>query len=142
MTSSEETVQFILELDNPELEDGQKLKFSKNLLRDLRDLDEVEKADRTEDLTSEEGSKAGLDTLIGSVKALVPVKKVKEFFEYLKDLLQNKPIKVSVKVGKNETKIEANNTQELAEAEKTVLNLIAAMNRESNVQEDSTADRS
>ena len=51
MMSDKETIQFTFGLDNPELEDEERVKFVKKLLRELRNLDEVERADRTEDLT-------------------------------------------------------------------------------------------
>ena len=55
--SDEGIIQFTFGLDEPELEDEQRLKFAKKLLRELRNLDEVERAERTEDLTPETGSK-------------------------------------------------------------------------------------
>ncbi|MGB5715415.1 MAG: hypothetical protein WBM44_31455 [Waterburya sp.] len=76
--SNEKTLQFTFSLDEPELEDEQRLKFAKKLLRELRNLDEVEKADHTEDLTPEAGSKPGFATLLGSITALVP-----DFSRYL-----------------------------------------------------------
>ena len=125
--SDEGTIQFTFGLDDPELEDEQRLKFAKKLLRELRNLDEVERADRTEDLTPEAGSKPGFATLIGSVTALVRVKNIKAFLGFLGDRLQDKPIKGSIKVGDNEVTFEVKSRQELAEFEKTALNLIAAM---------------
>lgn len=134
-------IEFVLGLDDPDLEDEQKLKFARNLLRELRDLDEVEKADRTEDLNPEVGSKPGFATLIGSITALVHVKNIRAFFGFLGDRLQDKPIKGSIKVGENQVKFEVKSRQELAEFEKTALNLIAAMNQAGNAQEDSTTNR-
>ena len=139
--SKEETIQFTFGLDEPELEDEQRLKFAKNLLRELRNLDEVEKADRTEDLTPEAGSKPGFATLIGSITALIHFKNIKAFLGFLGDRLQDKPIKGSIKVGENQVEFEVKSRQELAEFEATALNLIAAMSQSSNAQEDSTTDR-
>lgn len=118
----------------PELEDEQRLKFAKNLLRDLRNLDEVERADPTEDLTPETGSKPGFATLIGSITALVQVKNIKAFLGSLGDLisLTDKPIKGNIKVGDNQVAFEVKSRQELAEFEKTALTLIAAMGGETN----------
>ncbi len=139
--SDEETIQFTFGLDQPELEDEQRLKFAQKLLRELRDLDEVEKADRTEDLTPEAGSKPGFATVIGSVTAIIPVKYIRAFLDFLGDRLQDKPIKGSIKVGDNKIEFEVKSRQELAEFEKTALNLIAAMSGESNVKEGSSTDR-
>ncbi len=133
--SDEGTIQFTFGLDQPELEDEQRLKFAKKLLRELRNLDEVERADRTEDLTPEAGSKPGFATLIGSVTALVQLKNIQAFLGFLGDRLQDKPIKGSIKVRDNEVEVEfeVKSRQELAEIEKTALNLIAAMSGEKNV---------
>ena len=131
--SDEGIIQFTFGLDEPELEDEQRLKFAQKLLRELRNLDEVERADRTEDLTPEAGSKPGFATLIGSITALVHVKDIKAFLGFLGDRLQDKPIKGSIKVGDSKVEFEVKSRQELAEFEKTALNLIAAMSRESNV---------
>ena len=125
--SDKETIQFTFGLDEPELEDEQRLKFAQKLLRELRNLDEVEKADRTEDLTPETGSKPGLATVIGSITAIIPVKHIRAFLDFLGDRLQDKPIKGSIKVGDNEVAFEVKSRQELAEFEKTALTLIAAM---------------
>lgn len=137
-----ETIQFTFELDDPELEDEQRLKFSQKLLKELRNLDEVERAERTEDTTPEAGSKPGFATLIGSITALVQFKNIKAFFGFLGDRLQDKPIEGSIKVGENQVTFKVKSRQELAEVEKTALNLIAAMSQASNAQEDSTTDRS
>ncbi len=130
MASSREDetiIQFTFGLDEPELEDEQRLKLAKKLLRELRNLDAVERADRTEDLYPEAGSKPGFATLIGMVTAQVSFKNIKAFLGFLGERLQDKPIKGSIKVGDNKVEFEVKSRQELAEFEKTALNLIAAM---------------
>ena len=87
----------------------------------------MEKAERTEDLTPEAGGKPGFATVIGSVTALIPVKYIRAFLDFLGDRLQDKPIKGSIKVGNNQVAFEVKSRQELAEFEQTALNLIAAM---------------
>ncbi|MGK7951485.1 MAG: hypothetical protein AB4368_22545 [Xenococcaceae cyanobacterium] len=124
----EGTIQFTFGLDEPELEDEERLKFAKNLLRELRNLDEVERADRTEYLYPEAGSK-GFATLIGTLTAQVSFKNIKAFLGFLGDRLQDKPIKGSIKVGDNQVEFEVKSRQELAEFEQTALKLIAAMSK-------------
>ena len=123
----EAIIQFTFGIDNPELEDSERLKFAKKLLPELRDLDEVEKADRAEDLNPEAGSKPGFATLIGTLIAQVSINHVTGFCGFLGDRLQDKPIKGSIKMGDREVAFEVKSTRELAELEKTALNLIAAM---------------
>ena len=55
--------------------------------------------------------------------------------------LQDKPIKGSIKVGDNPVEFEVKSRQELAEFEKTALNLITAMRGASHVKEGGTTDR-
>jgi glucose-6-phosphate dehydrogenase assembly protein OpcA len=64
------------------------------------------------------------------LQAEVSFKSIKAFVGFLGDRLADKPVKVKVKVGDKETEIEAKSRQELAELEKTALNLIAAMGGE------------
>lgn len=87
MMRDETTIQFTFGLDESKFEDEQRQKFAQKMLKELRNLDEVEKADRTEDLTPEAGSKPGFATLIGSITALVHVKDIKAFFGFLGDRL-------------------------------------------------------
>jgi len=128
----ENIIQFTFGLDDPELEDEERLKFSKKLLRELRNLDEVEKADRAEDLDPEAGSKPGFATLLGTLTAQVSFENIKGFLGFLGDRLQDKPIKGRIKVGENEVEFEVKSRQELAEFEKTALRLIEAMGGEIN----------
>ncbi len=68
------------------------------MLRELRNLDEVERADRTEDLTPEAGSKPGFATLVGMLTAEVSFQNIKAFLVFLGDRLQDKPIKGSTQI--------------------------------------------
>ena len=129
----ETTIQFIFGLDDSELEDEERLKFAKKLLPELRNLDEVDRADRAENLTPETGSKPGFATLIGMVTAQVSFQNIQGFLGFLGDRLQDKPIKGSIKVGDNEVAFEVKSRQELAEFEQTALTLITAMGGASNV---------
>jgi hypothetical protein len=127
--TDETIIQFTFGLDDPELEDDERQKFAQRLLPELRSLDEVIRADRAENLDPEAGSK-GFATLVGLLQAEVSFKSIKAFVGFLGDRLADKPVKVKVKVGDKETEIEAKSRQELAELEKTALNLIAAMGGE------------
>lgn len=121
------TIQFTFAIDDPELDDDRRLKIASKLLRELRDLDEVEKADRAEDLNPEAGSKPGFATLIGVLTAQVSIKNIKTFLAFLGDRLGDKPIELTVKVGDKEVSIKAKSRQELLESEKIAKDLLAAM---------------
>ena len=128
----EPIIQFTFAVDDPELDDDRRQRLAHRLLQELRNLDEVERADRTEDLHPEAGSKPGFATLIGILTAEVSVKNIKGFLEFLGDRLQDKPIKGSIKMGDNQVEFEVKSRQELAEFEKTALKLIEAMGGDKN----------
>ncbi|MDB9352212.1 hypothetical protein [Nodularia spumigena] len=125
--TGEPTIQFTFAVDDPELDDESRQKIANKLLREIRDLDEVEKADRAEDLNPEAGSKPGFATLIGMLTAEVSIKNVKGFLSFLGDRLGDKPIKIIVEVGEKKVNIEAKSRQELLESERIVKALLEQM---------------
>ncbi len=125
--TNDRTIQFTFALDDPELDDNRRQKIAGNLLRELRDLDEVEKAYLSEDIYPEPGSKPGFATLIGFITAKVNIQNIKGFFSFLSDRLGDKPIELTVKVGDKEVSIKAKSRQELLESEKIAKDLLAAM---------------
>lgn len=128
----DEIIEFTFGLDAPEIEDSEKLQFTKNLLPELRGLDEVNRAERAKKLAPEADSKPGFETLLGVLTAEVSLKNVKKFLGFLGDRLKDKPIKGTIKMGDNikEIQFEVKSRQELAEFEKTALKLIEAMRDE------------
>ncbi|MDB9316508.1 hypothetical protein [Nodularia spumigena] len=122
--TGEPNIQFTFAVDDPELDDEKRQKIANKLLREIRDLDEVEKADRAEDLNPEAGSKPGFATLIGMLTAEVSIKNVTGFLSFLGDRLGDKPIKIIVEVGDKKVNIEAKSRQELLESERIVKALL------------------
>jgi len=120
------TIQFTFAVNDPELDDDRRLKIASKLLPELQKQDEVVKADLTEDLNPEAGSK-GFATLIGVLTAQVSIKNIKTFLSFLGDRLGDKLIKLTVKVGDKEVSIKAKSRQELLESEKIAKDLLAAM---------------
>ena len=125
-------IYFTFGLNAPGLEDEEKSKFAKKLLKQLRDCDEVEKVDRTEDLNPEEGSRPAFATLMGFLTAEVSVKNPKAFLSFLGDRIQDKSLKIKVKVGEKEIEIVANSESELKKLEETALKLMEKMKDETN----------
>ncbi|WP_445635711.1 Sugar ABC transporter permease [Nostoc sp. DSM 114161] len=125
--TGEPTIQFTFGVDDPELDDERRQKIANKLLREIRDLDDVEKADRAEDLNPETGSKPGFATLTGVLTAEVSMKNVKGFLSFLGDRLGDKPIKINVKLGDKEVNIEAKSRQELLETERLAKELLTVM---------------
>jgi hypothetical protein len=125
-------IYFTFSLNDPELEDEEKAKFAKKLLKQLRNCDEVERAERTEDLNPEEGSRPGFATLMGFLTAEVSVKNLKAFLGFLGDRIQDKSLKIKVKVGEQEIELVANSEEELKKLETTALKLMEKMKEEAN----------
>ncbi len=123
--TGEPIIKFTFAVDDRELDDERRQKIANKLLREIRDLDEVEKADRGSDLNPEAGSK-GFATLIGVLTAEVSMKNVKSFLGFLSDRLADKPIKINIKVGDKEVNIEAKSRKELLESERIAKDLLAA----------------
>ena len=120
------TIQFTFAIDDPELDDDRRDKIARQLLPELRKQDEVVKADLTEDLNPEAGSK-GFATLIGVLTAEVSIKNIKGFLSFLSDRLKDQSLEITVKVGDKEVSIKAKSRQELLESEKIAKDLLTAM---------------
>ena len=120
------TIQFTVAIDDPELDDDRRDKIARQLLPELRKQDEVVKADLTEDLNPEPGSK-GFATLVGVLTAEVSIKNIKTFLSFLSDRLKDQSLEITVKVGDKEVTIKAKSRQELLESEKIAKDLLAAM---------------
>ncbi|PHJ67040.1 hypothetical protein VF14_27790 [Nostoc linckia z18] len=127
--ADEPTIKFTFVVDDADLDDEERQKIANKLLREIRELDEVEKAERTEDLNPEAGSKSAFATLIGVLTAEVSMKNVKSFFSFLSDRLADKPIKINLKVAaeSKEVNIEVKSRKELQEAERLVEKLLEKM---------------
>jgi HD superfamily phosphohydrolase len=121
------TIQFTFAVNDLELDDEERQEIARKLLRQLRQLDEVERADFAEDLSQQEGAKSVLATLVGVLTTEVSVENIKKVLGFIGDRLGDKPIIIKVKVGDQEVEIEAKSRQELAEAQKVVNDLLVQM---------------
>ncbi|MGB3590828.1 MAG: hypothetical protein WBA16_04005 [Nonlabens sp.] len=107
-------------------DEGDRLRFSKQVLPELRDLDEVQRADRTEVMAAEDGVK-GFETLLGFLTAEVTRESLTEFLKWMGDRFADKTLKVAVKVGEKEIELEATSRKELDDLEQRATRLLAAM---------------
>src|SRR4028118_521046 len=121
------TIQFTFAVNDLELDDEERQEIARKLLRQLRSLDEVERADFAEDLSQPEGAKSVLATLVGVLTTEVSVENIKKVLGFIGDRLGDKPMIIKVKVGDQEVEIEAKSRQELAEAQKVVNDLLVQM---------------
>jgi Effector Associated Constant Component 1 len=115
-------VQFTFGLAAPDLEDAERLKFARQLLPELRQVDAVERADRTEAIA--EAGEKGFKELVGWLTADVSVKNITGFLGWMGSRLADRPVKVKVKLGDREVELESD---QLNDPEATALRLIAAL---------------
>jgi hypothetical protein len=101
---SESLVEITFALDNSD--DYERQEFAKKLLKQLRKQGDAESVERTEDLSSEAGSKGGLDKLVGVLTAEVKLDKVVSFLGFVGSKFAEKPMKIHVKDGDREVTIE------------------------------------
>ncbi len=116
-------IELTISFADPDLDPEQQEQLTRNLWRQLRDIDGVT-VERVPDPQPPEGSKAMLSFLWGLLKAEVSVASLKNLFGFLGDRIGNKPIKIKAKFGDGrEFEIEASSREELTAAEETIKRL-------------------
>jgi HD superfamily phosphohydrolase len=120
-------VQFTFAVNDPELEDAERQEIARKLLRELRQLDEVENVDFAKDSELEPGARSVLATLVGVLTAEVSIENIQKVLGFIGDRMPNKPVVIKVKVGEQEVEIEAKSRKELEDAERVVRQLLAQM---------------
>lgn len=125
--TDQRTVQFIFAVNDPELEDDERQEIARKLLRELRQLDEVENADFAKDLKLELGAKSALATIAGFLTAEVSLENFQKVLGFIGDRIPNKPVVIKLKVGEQEVEIEAKSRKELEDAHIVVRQLLAQM---------------
>ena len=121
------TIQLTFAVNDPELEDEQRQEIARKLLRQLKQLDEVEKAELAKDEELEEGTRSVLSTLVGVLTAEVSIENIQKVLGFIGDRIPNKPLVIKVKVGNQEIEIETKSRKELEAAEKVVSQLLDQM---------------
>jgi HD superfamily phosphohydrolase len=120
-------IQFTFAVNDPKLEDAERQEIARKLLRDLRQLDEVENADFAKDSELEPGARSVLATIVGVLTAEVSIENIQKVLGFIGERIPNKPVVIKVKVGEQEVEIEAKSRKELEDAEKVVRQLLEQM---------------
>ena len=123
------TIQLTFAVNDPELEDNERQDIAQKLLRQLKQLDEVEDATLAKDLELEAGAKSVLSTLVGVLTAEVNIENIQKVFGFIGDRIPNKYILIKVAVGDKSVEIEAKNHKDLLEAEKVAHKLLKQMQK-------------
>jgi hypothetical protein len=123
--SSESNVKFTITLANPDLDAEEQERETRNLLRDINDLD-VESAGLVEVTEIPEGGKSVGGFLVGALQAEVTISNCYKLLAWLGSL-RNKSIELEVEVNGKKVKVKANGQKELTAALELAQKFIAAI---------------
>ncbi len=112
---SKSNVKLTIALANPDLDPEKQERETRNLLREIRDLD-VESAELVTVKEIPEGSKAFGGFLLGVLKAEVSLSNYKKVLGFLGDRLGNKTIELEVEANGKKLKVKASSREELTAA--------------------------
>lgn len=113
--SSESNVKLTIALSNPDLDADEQERDTRNLLRDIKELD-VESAELVAVTEIPEGAKSIGGFLVGVLQAEVSLANFKKLLGFLGDRLGNKSIELEVEANGKKLKVKASSREELAAA--------------------------
>lgn len=109
-------VKFTIAFNDPDLDSEELEYYAQNLLSQMRELDEVEVADRVFDTHPPIGSKSIGAVLVGFLTAEISRENARQLLGFLRERLRNKPIELEVEANGKKLKIKANGQKELEAA--------------------------
>ncbi|ACC82167.1 hypothetical protein [Nostoc punctiforme] len=110
--SSESNVKLTIALSNPDLDAEEQEQETRNLLRDIKELD-VESAELVAVTEIPQGAKSVGGFLVGVLQAEVSLANFKKLLGFLGDRLGNKTIELEVEANGKKLKVKASSQQEL-----------------------------
>ncbi|MBN3907538.1 MAG: hypothetical protein HWQ35_13535 [Nostoc sp. NMS1] len=110
--SSESNVKLTIALSNPDLDAEEQEKETRNLLREIKDLD-VESAELVAVTEIPERGKSVGGFLLGVLQAEVSLANFKKLLGFLGDRLGNKTIELEVEANGKKLKVKASSQEEL-----------------------------
>jgi hypothetical protein len=110
--SSESNVKLTIALSNPDLDAEEQERETRNLLREIKDLD-VESAELVAVTEIPERAKSVGGFLLGVLQAEVSLANFKKFLGFLGDRLGNKTIELEVEANGKKLKVKASSPEEL-----------------------------
>ena len=122
--SSESNVKFTITLSNPDLDADEQEQETRNLLREIKDLD-IESAGLVGVTEIPEGAKAIGGFLVGALQAEVTISNCYKLLAWLGSL-RNKTIELEVEANGKKVKVKANGQKELTAALELAQKFIAA----------------
>ncbi|MEH2464150.1 hypothetical protein [Nostoc sp.] len=113
--SFESNVKLTIALSNPDLDAEEQERETRNLLREIKDLD-VESAELVAVTEIPEGARSVGGFLVGVLQTEVSLANFKKLLRYLGDRLSNKTIELEVEANGKKLKVKASSQQELTAA--------------------------
>ncbi|MEH2304768.1 hypothetical protein [Nostoc sp.] len=113
--SSESNVKLTIALSNPDLDADEQERETRNLLREIKELD-VESAELVAVTEVPQGAKSVGGFLVGVLQTEVSLANFKKLLGYLGDRLGNKTIELEVEANGKKLKVKASSQQELTAA--------------------------
>ncbi|MBD2528353.1 hypothetical protein H6G97_01785 [Nostoc flagelliforme FACHB-838] len=113
--TEQSNIKFTIALGNPNLDAEEQERETRNLVREIKDLD-VESAELVAVTETPKGSKALGGFLLGVLQAEVSMANFKKVLGFVGDRLGNKTVELEVEANGKKLKIKASSQQELAAA--------------------------
>ncbi|MGV0104996.1 Sugar ABC transporter permease [Nostoc sp. DSM 114160] len=110
--SSESNVKLTIAVSNPDLDAEEQERETRNLLREIKDLD-VESAELVAATEIPQGAKSVGGFLVGVLQAEVSLANFKKLLGFLGDRLGNKTIELEVEANGKKLKVKASSQEEL-----------------------------
>lgn len=122
---SADNIKLTINFSDPDLDPEDRDVLVQNLMQELRELDEVQSADRVLDPNPPRGNKSLGAYFVGLLTAEVSTKNAKQVLMFLSDRLGSKPIELEVEANGKSLKVKAYSREELAVAVKTAQDFIS-----------------
>lgn len=106
-------IKLTIRFNDPDQDAEEHDEEAQSLMRQLRDLDEIESVDRVLDPTPPAGNKAIGALLTGLLTAQINPANAKTLFSFLSDRLGGKPIELEVEANGKKLKVSAHSREEL-----------------------------
>jgi hypothetical protein len=124
--TTECTIKLHIIFNDPDLDAEEREGEVQKLLHELKQLDEVEEADRILDPNPPEGNKALGGFLVGMLMAQVNPANIWKFFGFLRDRLSAKSIELQVEANGKKLHLKASSRAEFLEAIAAAQQFVAA----------------
>lgn len=123
---AESNIKLTIALKDSDLDEEELDKITRNLLQQMRELDQVEQVECIVDPNPPEGNKALGGFLVGLLTAEVNPANITAVMGFLGDRLAGKPVELEVETNSKKLKVKAGNQQDLLAAIQEAEKFVAA----------------